>query len=144
MGVWLGLDYGPRRVGIAVSDPTATLASALGTHDARADGPLLEHLRRLCAERGVAGLVVGLPLEESGREGESARRARAFAGRVAEALGLPVALVDERYSSREAMACLREGGRRRLPRGRVDAVAAEIILQQHLDRLAAGGGAEPA
>ncbi|MHB8080262.1 MAG: Holliday junction resolvase RuvX [Candidatus Krumholzibacteriia bacterium] len=131
----LGLDYGARRVGIAVSDATETVAFAVGTHTTPGDGSLLERLRRLVAERGVRAVVVGLPLEESGREGESAVRARAFAARIAAALGLPAVLLDERYSSREATAFLRAGGRRRRPRGEVDALAAEIILQQYLDRL---------
>jgi len=141
----LGLDYGARRVGIAVSDETETVAFAVGTHTTPADGSLVERLRRLAAERGVRALVVGLPLEESGREGETAARARVFAAKIGAALGLPVALLDERYSSREATAFLRAGGRRRRPRGEVDALAAEIILQQYLDRArtAGPGGAPP-
>jgi len=130
----LGLDHGARRVGIAVSDETETVAFAVGTHTTPGDGSLIERLRRLAAERGVRAVVVGLPLEESGREGEVAARARAFAAKIAAALGLPVVLLDERYSSREATAFLRAGGRRRRPRGEVDALAAEIILQQYLDR----------
>lgn len=130
----LGLDYGARRVGIAVSDETETVAFALGTHTTPGDGSLLARLRRLVSERGVRAVVIGLPLEESGREGESAVRARAFAARIGAALGLPVSLLDERYSSREATAFLRAGGRRRRPRGEIDALAAEIILQQYLDR----------
>lgn len=139
MPVLIALDYGSRRVGIAASDESGTLATAVGVHDAATDGSLFAYLRELIAARDARGLVVGLPLEEDGREGPAAQRVREFSRRLAAATGLPVALVDERYSSREADARLREGGRRRRPKWHTDAAAAEIILQQHLDRLRAAG-----
>lgn len=129
----LGLDYGERRIGAAVSDESGVLATAIGTHRTPADGPFLAWLQRLIAARGVTGLVVGLPLGEAGEETPLAAKAREFARKLAEATGLPVALEDERYSSREAAAVLRAAGRRRR-KEEVDALAAEIILQQHLDR----------
>lgn len=145
MPTLLGLDYGSRRVGIAVSDETRTIAFALGFHDSTEDGSLFARLAAVIAQRDVAGIVIGLPLEESGTEGGAAGSVRAFAARLAAVTGLPVSFVDERYSSREAAAFLRESGRRRRPKGEVDALAAEIILQQHLDRLRAGAGPpEPA
>ncbi len=134
MATLLGLDYGTRRIGVAVSDETETIASTLGTHRTPDDGSFFAWLRGVIAARGVTGLVVGLPVEEAGREGEAAARVRVFARRLAEATGLPVTLVDERYSSREATSLLRGGGRRRRPREEVDALAAALILQQHLDR----------
>jgi putative Holliday junction resolvase len=138
MKLWLGLDYGARRIGVAVSDATGTLATALGTHRTPDDGPFFAWLGRLIAERGATGIVLGLPVEEAGVEGESAARVRAFALRLREETGLPVVLVDERYSSREAAAVLARSGRRRRPREQIDALAAEIILQQFLDRQRAG------
>jgi putative Holliday junction resolvase len=142
MTLWIGLDYGARRIGVAVSDATGTLATALGTHRTPDDGPFFAWLCRLITERGATGLVLGLPIEETGEEGESAARVRVFARRLEEATGLPVALVDERYSSREAGALLAQSGRRRRPREEVDALAAEIILQQFLDRQGGGGTGE--
>lgn len=140
MPVLLGFDYGPRRVGLAASDPTGALASAIAVHRTPEDGSLLALVDRLIVERGVTALVVGLPLEESGREGPAAARARVFAALLARHTGLPVTLVDERYSTREAARWLRAGGATaRRARARVDAAAAELILQQHLDTLRAGG-----
>jgi putative Holliday junction resolvase len=130
----LGIDYGPARIGIAVSDPTGTIATALGTHRAGADGSIIAHLQELIRARGIRGLVLGLPLTTEGAEGEMARRVRAFGERLAGETGLPVFYEDERFSSREATGLLRLGGRRRRPREEIDAVAAELILQQHLDR----------
>jgi putative holliday junction resolvase len=139
MSVLIGLDYGERRVGIAASDASGRLALAVGTHVEGRDGSLLVRLRALVQERGAAGVVVGLPVTEDGRETRMATRARRFARRLEEELGLPVVLLDERYSSREAARWIGLRGRP-ARRGEIDAVAAQIILQDHLDRLAAAAG----
>lgn len=135
MGTVLGIDYGRRRIGIAVSDPTRTVATGVAVHRTPEDGSVFAALAALARERDVERAVVGLPLTADGREGDIAARARAFADRLADALGLPVELVDERYSSREADRWLRASGRRdsRAIRRVRDAVAAELILQQYLD-----------
>jgi len=141
MGVVLGLDYGQRRIGLALSDATGTLASGVGCHSTPDDGSILKHIEGLVRERGVEAIVVGLPLTADGREGEMAVAARRFAERLAGAFGLPVHLVDERYSSQEADRWLRApprgaGDRRRRGarvKGERDEVAAELILQQYLD-----------
>ena len=137
VGTVLGLDYGLRRIGMAVSDPTGTLASGVGCHRTPEDGSILDLLRDLIRERSVDRIVVGLPLTADGREGDIARKARRFADRLTEAFGLPVHLVDERYSSQEADAWLRTAdrrpGRRKGPKGERDEIAAELILQQYLD-----------
>lgn len=130
MPVIMGLDYGTRRVGIAVSDADGRLAFALGTHTEGRDGSVLAHLRAVAQERQVSEVVVGLPLTADGRETDIALRARRFAGLVAEALALPVHLLDERYSSQQAERILTG---RRQPREAVDALAAEIVLQSFLD-----------
>jgi putative Holliday junction resolvase len=139
MSVYIGLDYGLARIGIAVSDPTGTIASAVATHHEGRDGSVFARLADLAAERGAAGVVVGWPLTTAGDEGEMARRARAFATKLEKALRLPVTLVDERLSSREAEQLLRASGRR-WPKGEIDSLAAALILQQYLDRRGAGGG----
>jgi len=126
----LGLDYGTRRTGIAVSDPTASLARAHGCHHEPEDGSIFTFLGRIIDEHDVDTIVMGLPLTADGREADMAIRVRRFAERLADALGLPVELVDERYSSQEADRWL---GRKQRSRGERDAVAAELILQQYLD-----------
>jgi putative Holliday junction resolvase len=134
MPTYLGLDYGARRVGIAVSDDAGSFAFALDTHVEGRDGSLLQRLQALVAERGVAGVVLGLPLTADGREGDIAVQARRFGERLAAALPVPVILWDDRYTSQEADRWL--AGRRRA-KGERDAVAAELILQGWLDRQAA-------
>jgi putative Holliday junction resolvase len=130
MPVIMGLDYGTRRIGIAVSDAEGRMAFAIGTHTEGRDGSVLACLAALVAERGVSEVVVGLPLTADGRETEIAARARRFAGVVGEALALPVHLLDERYSSQQAERILVGRGRTRED---VDALAAEIVLQSFLD-----------
>lgn len=144
MPVYLGIDHGTRRVGIAVSDPDAAFAFALQTHVEGRDGSLLDLLSKLVAERGAVAVIVGLPLTADGREGESAVRARRFAERLAEVLPVPVEMWDERYTSQEADRFLAHPpGRAKADRdkGERDAVAAELILQGWLDRRAASRAA---
>lgn len=133
MAAVMGLDYGKRRIGIAVSDPSGTIASALGCHRTPEDGAVAPFLAAIIAEREVTEIVVGLPLTADGREEDIARRARAMADHLHKTLALPVHLADERYSSQEADRWLRQGGRRGRDKGERDAVAAELILQQYLD-----------
>jgi putative holliday junction resolvase len=102
MGRVLAIDYGRRRLGLAVSDERRMMARPLETVERvnrRAD---VARLRRIVREQAVAQLVVGLPLRLDGTAGEMAAEAREFAGRMAKALRLPVALVDERLTSWEA------------------------------------------
>ena len=98
----LAIDYGRRRLGLALSDEGRMVARPIPTLERvnrRAD---VARLRRIVREHGVAQLVVGLPLRLDGTAGEMAAEAREFAGRMAKALRLPVALVDERLTSWEA------------------------------------------
>ena len=127
----LGLDYGLRRIGVAVGDMDRRLAFALGAHEEGKDGSILTFLSDLIRERNIGSIVVGLPLTSSGKEEESADRARRFARRLEEEFNLPVVLWDERYTSQEADRWL--GARRRRDKKERDALAAEIILQSYLD-----------
>jgi putative pre-16S rRNA nuclease len=129
-GRLLAIDPGAKRIGLAISDPTQTLAQPLGTLTRRAGrrfpmGQLKTHLER---ERPV-GVVVGLPLDAAGSEGAAAREARANGTLIAAKAGLPVAYWDERMSSARVA---RDGGA--AARAAADALAATVILQTFLDR----------
>jgi putative Holliday junction resolvase len=98
----LALDHGSARCGCAVSDPSGTLATPLEAIE-RPDSPAgLEAVARLVRETGAARIVVGLPVTLRGDEGAQAAAARAFAGRVSKAAGVPVELHDERLTTRQA------------------------------------------
>lgn len=131
----LGLDYGTRRIGIAISDGLRIAANPLDVLAADADD-LLERIQAIVEEYEVVEVVVGLPTTLAGREGTSAEGARDLAERLSVALDVPVGLVDERFTSRMAESSMLEAGvRRRDRRARVDKVAASIMLQSHLDRI---------
>lgn len=131
----LGLDIGDRRVGIALSDETGTIASPHGVYTRRSPGEDVHHLAQLAREAGAVALVVGLPLHMDGTEGEQVAKTRALAEAVARDAGLPVHYVDERLTSAEADRAMVEGGlSRRARRERSDTLSAVLILQAWLDR----------
>lgn len=130
----LGLDPGERRIGVALSDPTGTIASPHSVIDLRLADPATA-VRAICEEYDVGLIVVGLPTGLSGTEGPSAAAARALGAKVSQAAGLPVEYQDERFTTVTAEAALLEGGVRRDKRRDVrDKIAAAVILQAYLDR----------
>ncbi len=138
----VGIDLGERRIGVAVSDVTRTLARPAGVLvRPRADDDALrlvaDEIRRLKAEEdGVESIVLGLPRRLDGTPNDMTLRVQVFAQQLGAASGLPVALQDERLSSREAESrlALREKDWRARKR-KLDAAAAAIILQDYLDTL---------
>lgn len=136
----VGLDIGQRRIGVAISDATATLARPVGVlaragSDADAVRMVANEIARLAAEEdGVTSVVVGLPKRLDGTASEMTPRVQAFAEQLRAASGLPVLLQDERLSSREAESrlALREKDWRARKK-KLDAAAAAIILQDYLD-----------
>ena len=141
VGRLLAVDWGERRIGLALSDETQTLAQPLATLTRRTGKrfpmqPLLHYLEA----HHVVGIVVGLPLDESGGEGEPARAARELAADIERRSGLPVELWDERFSTARALQAVREmGGSVEGRKADLDALAATILLQHYLD--ARRGGA---
>ena len=130
----LAIDLGDRRIGLAVSDPTGTIASPVG-HLTRRPGkraPVAEILERAKALE-ADGFVVGLPLDENGDETERSAEARRLAASLGERSGRPVRLVDERFTTAAAHRAIREmGGSTRGRKGDVDALAATVLLQHAL------------
>jgi len=131
----MGIDHGVRRIGIALSDATRTLASPLTTlQRRRGKRAPVRAIAALAEEHGVTGFVVGIPSPDDGTDPEWTAEVLRFAQRLERATGLPVALQDEGYSTVEAQSKLREkDGRRAREKERIDAAAATIILQDWLD-----------
>lgn len=135
-GRLLAVDYGERRIGLAISDPTGTIASPAGVIVRRAGKrpPVAEIIRRAEALE-ARGFVMGLPLDGNGDETPRSAEARAVADALAQRTGLPVELVDERYTTAAALRAIREmGGSTKGRKGDVDALAATVLLQQALQR----------
>jgi putative Holliday junction resolvase len=130
----LGLDYGTRRVGAALSDPGRTIAFPAELYTLRGAKHDAEHYRELVVENDVERIVIGLPLHTSGREGQVAAMARTFGDWLAEITGRPVVYYDERYSTVEAEQRLIDAGLTRQKRKALrDQLAAQIMLQDYLD-----------
>ena len=131
----LGIDYGRRRVGLAVSDEAAFLARPLDPYmRTRSLERDLEHLARIAQEFEVATIVVGLPLNMDATKGEMAVEVEAFVEQLRAVSGIQVALSDERLTSAEAERVLIEGNVKRKDRKQLrDGLAAVLILQGYLD-----------
>jgi putative Holliday junction resolvase len=133
------VDPGSKRVGLAVSDPTGTIAQALSTEPAEPAESLASRLAEIAKFQEVGRIIVGLPLRMNGRHGPEAAAAQELAGALRKASGLPVELVDERLTTAAAERSLIAGGVRRDKRKlAVDRVAATLLLQAHLDRKRGG------
>ncbi|HEV8578000.1 MAG TPA: Holliday junction resolvase RuvX [Thermoanaerobaculia bacterium] len=131
----LGIDFGEKRIGLAISDPAGRLAVPLTTLERRNDRSALRQIAEIARREGVERLVLGEPLSLEGERGAAAERVRRFGERLAGMTGLPLELVDETLTSAEAAARLRRAGiGARWEPGRIDAVAAQILLQEVLDR----------
>lgn len=129
------IDFGQKRIGLAVTDGDGQGAYPLGMLERRSLKHDLDAIRSQFAERGVSRIVVGLPLNMDGSEGPSARAARAFAEHLGSATGLPVEMFDERLTSYEAEERLRGAAASRAAKKAArDAVAAAIILEGWLEK----------
>jgi putative Holliday junction resolvase len=135
-GTVLAFDFGTRRIGVAVGETKVGVAHPLATLANR--DTTLNEIAALVAEWRPALLLVGLPTHADGTPHAMTSRARRFAAGLRARFALPVALSDERFTTREASSALREASgsasRRKAAR---DAVAAQILLQAYLDRRAA-------
>jgi len=130
----LAVDPGSKRVGLAMSDPTETIAQALDTVPAQPEESLARRLAEIARSHEAARIIVGLPLRLDGTHGAEAAAARKLAAAIRHESGLPVELVDERLTTKAAERALIEGGVRREQRRQdIDRVAATMLLQGHLD-----------
>jgi putative Holliday junction resolvase len=135
----MAVDPGSKRVGLALSDPSATIAQPLATLPAEPAGTLVARLAEMARTHGAERIVVGLPRRLDGTRGPEAVAAQKLADRLRKASGLPVEMVDERLTTVAAERALIAGGvRREKRRLSVDRVAAALMLQAHLDRRRAG------
>lgn len=135
MGRWIGIDYGTRRVGIALADPRGRIASPATQLSSAGSPPAdAEQVLRWAADHDPGGFVVGLPRNMDGTDSRQTRITRAFAASLQRQTTLPVELWDERLSSLQANQHLAAAKTRRVRRQDLrDALAAQVILQSFLD-----------
>lgn len=128
----LAVDWGTRRVGVAISDPSRRVARPLPTLIVSSPDQAAARIAETAAREGVTLIVIGLPLHASGEEGNSARRARHL-GDALRGMGYEIEFVDERWTSEEARELAIAKGERRARKERLDQLAALTMLQQYLD-----------
>lgn len=138
----IGIDYGRKRVGVAVSDPLGIFASALDTvHSAK----IMDYLKKYCENENVVRFIVGYPLNMDGAPSEAAQYVDAFLKHLSIVFpDIPVVLEDERFTSVLAHRAMIDGGmkaRDRMDRETVDKISAAIILQSYMDRTSSGSPA---
>jgi putative holliday junction resolvase len=130
----LAIDYGRKRIGLALSDELGLTAQPLAVFLRKNRQDDLKRLREICRRNSVALIVVGYPVHITGETGEMAAEAEQFARRLTKAVGVPTELLDERLTSWEARHTLSQtgtGGRSK--REAVDDIAAAILLREYLD-----------
>ena len=133
MGRIAAIDYGLKRIGIALSDPSRKIALPLATVEGGKKA--IQNIAKALPLKDVALILIGLPLLMSGQKGEMAEAVQKFARLLEDALGIPVHLFDERLSSKGAEASLKELSLNRKQRTeKLDMVAATLLLQSYLDQ----------
>jgi putative holliday junction resolvase len=130
----LAIDYGSARIGVALGDPTGTLARPLPFLPAKGDAKLAREIAELAKKNDVHLILLGQPRNMDGTMGEAAELVKAFAQELQKATPLPLKLIDERLSTVQASRQLQEAGKNaRKQRGQIDSEAACVLLQGYLD-----------
>jgi putative holliday junction resolvase len=132
----LGIDYGEKRIGVAVSDPSCSIATGLTT--IRNDAGAIDAIREIVREKEVSVVVVGLPLSLRGGESAKSAEVRRFSAELERGIDAAVVFQDERFTSRDALAtmlAMNTTRKQRREKGRLDEMAAAILLQAYLDRM---------
>ncbi len=131
----LGIDFGTRRIGLALSDPTGTLASPLPFLENSTPAKVTTRLKDLIQTHGVETIVVGMPRNMDGTYGPSAEKVRHFVAQIQPHLAAKIVTMDERLTTAEASRGLSQMGLNQKDlRKKVDSSSAALILQQFLDR----------
>lgn len=135
MARYLAIDYGHKRSGLAVSDPTFTIAQKLKTITFKSIQQLVSEIKQIAAEYQVIKIILGLPLNLKGQDSEKTREVRLFAEKLTAELSVPIVLFDERFSTARAEQVLHLLGKKpSRNRDVIDQLAAQDILQTYLDQ----------
>jgi putative Holliday junction resolvase len=131
----LAIDFGERRIGLAISDPTLTIATPLRIIDTERENPV-DAIRVICEEKNVKRIIMGLPLLLSGKEGRMAKLVRDFKEKLESKIGIEVILVDERFTSKISEREIRKRGRiSSKDKEKIDLYAAAYLLQEYLTKM---------
>jgi putative Holliday junction resolvase len=129
----LAIDFGERRIGLAVSDPLGITAQGLPTIDTRKTGDVFSHIKNIVTQRNVTKIVVGMPRNMNGSIGFKGEEVKRFMDRLARETGLEVIAWDERLTSVQSQRSMREMGTKQRKKEIVDRISATLLLQNYLD-----------
>ncbi|MBL7996656.1 Holliday junction resolvase RuvX [bacterium] len=131
----LAIDYGERRIGLALSDPMQIIASGLTTIQVQNENSAIQKIKKLVGEHEVILVVMGNPLDKNGSEGAKARQVKIFAEKLRQQIPVNIAFWDERMSSVTAQKMLieTESKKKRRTKEKIDELAAVVILRHYLD-----------
>ena len=131
----LGLDYGEKRIGVAVSDPMYIIALSVGYIDNTEDDGVIDKIKELICEHKVEKIIVGLPIRWDGKDSAQTEKTRVFIAELEDKLDVPVEAFDERFTTKTAQQALISGGMSRKKRKqKVDKIAAQIMLQNYMNK----------
>jgi putative Holliday junction resolvase len=132
----LGIDFGERRIGLALSDPLGIIAQPFLTFDTRKDGDIFKKIEELIEEKGIEEIVLGMPKNMDGTIGEKGKAVQEFSQMLSTRVQIPLIFRDERLSSVESLRVLRDAGAKlHKYKKSVDKLSAALILQGYLDSL---------
>jgi putative Holliday junction resolvase len=144
MGRILAIDFGERRIGLAISDPLGITAQGLPTIDTRKTKDVFSHIQALIKDKNVTGIVVGMPKNMDGSIGFKGEEVRRFMDELARKTSLEVETWDERLTSVQSLKSMRVLGIKQKKKDAVDRISATLILQSYLDSLKREQGDSPA
>lgn len=131
----LAIDYGERRIGLAVSDPLGITAQGLPTIDTRKTKDVLSHIKKLITEKKVIKVVVGMPRNMNGSVGVKGEKVKNFIRKLAHKIQAEIITWDERLTSVQSLRSMREMGTKQRKKEVTDRISATLILQSYLDSL---------
>ena len=131
----LAIDFGERRIGLALSDPLGIIAQGLPTIDTRKIKDVFAYIKDLVVEKDVAKLVVGMPINMNGSIGPQGEKVKKFIGKLSHKTEAEVIAWDERLTSVQSLRSMREMGTKQKRKGVTDRISATLILQSYLDSL---------
>ncbi|NIM99151.1 MAG: Holliday junction resolvase RuvX [candidate division Zixibacteria bacterium] len=131
----LAIDFGERRIGLAVSDPLRITAQGLPTIDAKKTKDLFSHIQEIIKDKKVTKIVVGMPKNMDGSIGSEGEQVQKFIQKLAQKTGVEVTSWDERLTSVQSQKSMREMGIKQKQKEAVDRISATLILQSYLDSL---------
>lgn len=130
----LGIDFGEKRIGLAVSDPLGYTAQGIETLQRKNKAQVIDALAKICAQREIGEIVIGFPINMDGSHGPKAQEVTALVPLLQKAAGVPVTTWDERLSTRQVSRVMMEGGlSRQKQKMQSDRLAATLILQSYLE-----------